>query len=193
MLNENDSINNSSLISLPDTPDMSRKPLSSLNDTFSPEVSIETTYGAVKQPTMTPVQVTPKTQFSFRTRYMLKTPLASVKRLKSSPGNLLKREQTPYKPGFIKPCNKDLRFLVASTPEKQLLEATLPLTILKSIRKRSFSVDCELPKKERQRVTFHSPANKEIPIDEIDLIMENSRREVKRDQENKRSITGMKV
>lgn len=183
MIIENDSINNSSLISLPDTPELFRKPLSALNDTFSPETSLEKTYSPDKQTIITPVQATLKTRFSFRTP-LLKTPITSVKRLKSTSGKLLKREQTPYKPGSTKIGTKNLRFVIPSTPEKQLLEVTLPLTNLKSIRKRSFSVDCVLPKKERQRVTFHSPANMEIPIDEIDLIMENSRREEKRDQDN---------
>lgn len=182
-------ISNSSLIL--DSPDLSKKPCSNLNDTFTPEPRTSNTakedLTARSTILVQPIQ---KTSFSVRTPIILKTPIASVKRLKSTSSSLLKREQTP---GCSNRGTNHSFFAVSSTPKHQLLEAALPLTILKSIRKRSFSVDGDIPKKEKHRVTFHSPANQQIPINELDLIMENSRREEKRDLENKPCFMGMRA
>lgn len=132
-----------------------------------------------------------------------KTPSSvSVKRLagKQTGDRLLSiRNQTPFRAGGGNAAGRNgfssgaatsssafSRVINGTTPAKQLIARALPLTKLKSIRKRSMSVD-EAGKRERPRVTFHSPANQEIPIDEIDMIMERSvRKENNRQHEENR-------
>lgn len=148
------------------------RPGSSLNDTFSPESTME----EVKHVSInTPVAVPSKKPVRFNGGCIQKEKLS-----------LLSRKPTPYKKinkiENVKLMSPALsQHSASSTPNKtmQLITSALPLTKsnLKSIRKRSFSVDTNSTRK-TNRVTFHSPANQEIPINEIDLIMETSRREI---------------
>lgn len=184
--NEIINLNESSLMELPESPKESTDtPTRQLNETFSPEPSES---NKTEENKSTPPKVTERPHsihtphVNKRIGSINKTPVRSLNFVQKNISSISKASATKPKcytetvskifkkeTGTPSKATQILReTILSATKSRQTLKVSDTSILIKSIRKRSLSVADDSIVKKRNRVTFHSPLNVEMTLDDID-------------------------